>query len=164
MKLSREQKICVVLRIGLGWIFLWAFFDKLFGLGFATTAEKAWIAGSSPTYGALMYGAHGPFKAFFQIIAGTPIVDWLFMLGLLGVGVSFMLGILLRIAGYSAAVMLALMYLAFALPPEHNPIIDEHLIYLVLAVAFTFIPVGKWWGLGEWWERQTFVQRYPWLK
>ena len=36
-----------VARIALGWTFLWAFVDKLFGLGFATAAEDAWINGGS---------------------------------------------------------------------------------------------------------------------
>ena len=36
------------LRIALGWVFLWAFLDKLFGLGFATAAENAWINGGCP--------------------------------------------------------------------------------------------------------------------
>ena len=30
-------------RILLGIVFLWAYFDKLFGLGFATKAAKAWV-------------------------------------------------------------------------------------------------------------------------
>jgi thiosulfate dehydrogenase [quinone] large subunit len=37
------------LRLALGWIFLWAVIDKLFGLGFATPAKNAWIDGGSPT-------------------------------------------------------------------------------------------------------------------
>ncbi len=27
-----------IFRLGMGWIFLWAFFDKLFGLGYATAS------------------------------------------------------------------------------------------------------------------------------
>ena len=38
-----------VLRIALGFVFLWTFLDKTFGLGFATPAEKAWVTGASPT-------------------------------------------------------------------------------------------------------------------
>jgi hypothetical protein len=36
------------IRIAPGWVFLWAFLDKTFGLGFATTSEKAWISCSWP--------------------------------------------------------------------------------------------------------------------
>jgi thiosulfate dehydrogenase [quinone] large subunit len=63
----------------MGLIFLWAFFDKLLGLGFATKAENAWINGGSPTSGFLLHGTKGPFAEFFQSLAGIPTVDWLFM-------------------------------------------------------------------------------------
>jgi thiosulfate dehydrogenase (quinone) large subunit len=42
------------IRIGLGWIFLWAFLDKVFGLGYATTSAKSWLNGGSPTNGFLV--------------------------------------------------------------------------------------------------------------
>ena len=49
-------------RIALGWIFLWAFLDKLFGLGHETATKNAWINGGSPTKGFLAFGATGPFQ------------------------------------------------------------------------------------------------------
>ena len=53
-KFMNKQKIVnIMLRFAMGFIFLWAFFDKVFGLGFATTADKAWIRGGSPTTGFL---------------------------------------------------------------------------------------------------------------
>src|ERR1700676_3331308 len=69
------------LRLAIGFEFLWAFFDKTFGLGYATPAAKAWLNGGSPTKGFLS-GAIGPFQGVFNAIAGAPVVDWLFMLGL----------------------------------------------------------------------------------
>src|SRR3989344_2688326 len=80
--LKKEQYVWVILRLLMGWTFLWAFFDKLFGLGFATKADKAWILGNSPTYGFLKLGTHGPFASFFQSLAGNVFVDWLFLIGL----------------------------------------------------------------------------------
>ena len=47
-------------RFSLGWIFLWAFVDKLFGLGFATESGKGWIDGGSPIFGFLNFAARGP--------------------------------------------------------------------------------------------------------
>ena len=38
-------------RILVGFVFLWAFVDKTFGLGVATKAKDAWINGVSPTTG-----------------------------------------------------------------------------------------------------------------
>jgi thiosulfate dehydrogenase [quinone] large subunit len=39
------------IRLALGWIFLWAFLDKTFGLGHETIAAKSWLNGGSPTKG-----------------------------------------------------------------------------------------------------------------
>lgn len=81
----------VGLRLAIGFEFLWAFFDKTFGLGYATPTARAWINGGSPTKGFLS-GAIGPLQGVFNSIAGAPVVDWLFMLGLLGVGLALILG------------------------------------------------------------------------
>ena len=52
MQEIRLYTLLGLLRILMGWLFLWTFLDKTFGLGFATTAEKAWIAGGSPNHAA----------------------------------------------------------------------------------------------------------------
>ena len=57
-----------VSRILIGLVFLWAFFDKLFGLGFATTADKSWLSGGSPTTGFLSH-VQGPFADVFNALA-----------------------------------------------------------------------------------------------
>ena len=72
-------------RLALGFTFLWAFIDKVFGFGFATPSERAWINGGSPTKGFLS-GSEGPFAGFYHNIAGTGFANWAFMLGLLGIG------------------------------------------------------------------------------
>ena len=64
------------LRLLMGFIFLWAFLDKTFGLGFATTADKAWILGGSPTSGFLTHAVVGPFATFFNSLAGVVLVDF----------------------------------------------------------------------------------------
>lgn len=122
-----------LLRIGLGFIFLWAFFDKLLGLGFATTPDKAWLHGGSPTYGFLSFATKGPFALFFKSLAGNPIVDWAFMIGLLGIGISLLFNYAVRLGAIAGIVMLALMYLA-VLPPENNPVLDDHIIYILVLV------------------------------
>ncbi len=115
-------------------IFLWAFFDKLFGLEFATVPEKSWLSGSSPTAGFLTHGTYGPFASFFQSLAGLAVVDWLFMLGLLFVGLTFLFNRYIKWGAIAGIVMMVLMYLAL-IPPANNPIIDEHIVYaLVLGI------------------------------
>lgn len=126
--------VLLKLRFVMSFIFLWAFVDKVFGLGFATTAEKAWVNGGSPTAGFLEFGTHGPFASMFQSLVGMPAVDWLFMLGLLFVGLTLLLNRYVVWGATAGVVMMMLMWLA-AFPPANNPIVDEHIVYaLVLTV------------------------------
>src|SRR5690348_1478751 len=86
-----------VTRVALGFVFLWAFLDKLFGLHYATPAGKGWIDGGSPTKGFLSHVDAGPFQSMFNNWAGAGWADWLFMLGLLGIGIGLIAGVALRI-------------------------------------------------------------------
>ena len=135
-----KKIILGIVRILLGWTFLWAFFDKLLGLGFATTSERAWINGGSPTYGFLTNATKGPFAEYFQMLAGQGWVDWAFMLGLLLIGISFITGIWVKYSGWFGALMMLLMYVAAFMPPENNPVVDDHIIYALLFIYFAIDP------------------------
>ena len=152
--------IWALLRIGMGWIFLWAFVDKLFGLGFATEAGKGWIDGGSPTFGFLNFAARGPLDGFFHALAGNALVDWLFMLGILAIGLPLVLGIGVRIAASIGVIMLILMYTAVVLP-EHNPVLDDHIIYAVIMLGLAIANPGYHLGLGRWWGKTRLVKKFP---
>jgi len=149
-----------VIRICLGWVFLWAFLDKLFGLGHETPAEGAWLDGGQPTAGFLGNATAGPFSDFYQGLAGQAWVDWVFMIGLLGIGVALILGIGMRIAAVAGALMLVLMWSA-VLPPANNPFMDDHLIYALVLVALALGDAGRTLGLGGWWQSTALVRRWP---
>src|SRR3989344_704828 len=138
---SKGRYAFALLRIAIGLIFLWAFFDKLLGLGFATASDKSWILGNSPTSGFLSNAVHGPFKLFYNYLAGNPVVDWLFMLGLLLIGLSLVLGTFLNIACYSGALLMFLMWSAL-LPPANHPFLDDHIIYLLALIGLSRIESG----------------------
>lgn len=125
----------------MSFIFLWAFIDKTLGLGFATAPEKSWLQGGSPTYGFLTHATKGPFADFFASLAGVPIVDWLFMLGLLFVGLTLLLNRFVTLGALAGSVMMLLMWLA-VLPPENNPIVDEHIVYILVLVLLA-LEAGK---------------------
>ena len=170
---TRATKFLAVFRVVLGLEFLWAFFDKTFGLGYATPAARAWINGGSPTKGFLSRVAVGPFEETFHAWAGAPWADWLFMAGLLGIGIALILGIGLRVAAVSGTVMMVLMWAAewplakFTSAGEPsmstNPIIDYHLIYALALIAVAVTYAGHTWGLGRLWARLPFVTRNRWL-
>ncbi len=154
-----------VLRISLGFVFLWAFLDKTFGFGYATPAAKAWINGGSPTKGFLSGVDVGPFQGTFHSLAGTTFANWAFMLGLLGVGVALILGIGLRVAAGAATAMMTLMWFAeFPLAKgASNPIVDYHFVYAVAAIVLALTYAGHTWGLGRRWAALPLVREQRWL-
>jgi thiosulfate dehydrogenase [quinone] large subunit len=178
---SAARKALAVLRIGYGVTFLWAFFDKLLGLGFHTGAitneegvrtgidfmakDAAWLAGGSPTEGFLMFGvpAHNPFHDTFVSMAGDTWVDWLFMLGLLGIGVALFSGVAIRLAAGAGVLLYSLMYLA-SVPLENNPIIDDHMAGAIVMVVLALTLAGDTWGFGRQWARTNLVRKYPVLR
>jgi thiosulfate dehydrogenase (quinone) large subunit len=144
------RKALAVLRILLGSVFLWAFVDKTFGLGFATPPEQAWIVGGSPTAGYLgsLEGALAP---VFGAMAGMPGIDVMYMLGMLLVGAALMLGIALRAAAVGGTMIMGLMWLS-ALPLVNHPVVDSHIIYAAALWVLVATGAGRTWGLARTWE------------
>ncbi len=131
------SRALLALRILMSSLFLWAFVDKFFGFGFATPSAAAWIRGGSPTRGFLLNATHGPFAALFQSLADSAIVEWLFMLGLLCLGLGLLFGKFMRAVTVCGSLFMLLIWLS-ALPPKNNPIIDEHIIYIAVFVVLYF--------------------------
>jgi thiosulfate dehydrogenase (quinone) large subunit len=170
------RHVAAATRLSLGWVFLWAFLDKTFALGFATGVDPetgavdrfggaAWINGGSPTEGFLQFGTEGKWLHGFyssDLFAGAW-ADWLFMLGLLGVGLTLMLGIGMRIGAVAGALLLLLMWSA-ELPLENNPFMDDHIVYALVLVMLVLAKAGHTLGLGKTWESVPFVTRNGWLK
>ncbi|MET7451969.1 hypothetical protein ABZT03_08760 [Streptomyces sp. NPDC005574] len=162
------------LRLLTGFVFLWAFLDKTFGLGYATPSDKGWIDGGSPTKGFLGSVAAGPMESAFHSWAGDPWADWLFMLGLLGIGLALVAGVALRFAAVAGSAMMALMWIAEWPPAKHlsdgsasmstNPFVDYHVIYAVALIVVAALAAGDILGAGGLWARLPFVRDHRWLR
>lgn len=164
-----------VLRMFMGFTFLWAFLDKAFALGFSTGRNvdtgainffgpDAWIKGGSPTDGVLLFALKGPFKGLYDGLAGQTWVEWVYMLSMLLIGTALIFGVATRLAAIGGIIWLTIFYTATAIWPEHNPFLDEHVIYAVLLVALVLLGAGSYLGLGDRWNRTRLVQRLPFLK
>ncbi|MFE7562518.1 hypothetical protein [Kitasatospora sp. NPDC057500] len=161
-------------RIALGAVFLWAFADKTFGLGYSTADGRSWLDGASPTKGFLSHVAAGPLRGTFHAMAGQAWADWLFMLGLLGIGLALARGVALRIAAAGGTVLLALMWAAEWPPARHladgsasgstNPLLDYHVLYALLLVALAVTGAGRTWGLARRWAALPVVRDHAWLR
>lgn len=154
-----------LLRLSIGFVFLWAFLDKFFGLGYATPSAGAWIRGGSPTRGFLSNVDVGPFQSAFNAIAGTWWADTLFMLGLLGVGLAVMLGVFMNVSAIAGSLLMVLMWVAEwplaqftssgELTRSSNPFMDYHLIYALVLIVLAVIGAGRYFGIAPWWARVT---------
>ncbi|MGY1454098.1 hypothetical protein [Streptomyces sp. SS8] len=171
---SAAARVLAGVRFTTGFVFLWAFADKAFGLGYATPAERAWTEGGSPTKGFLSGVAAGPLESFFHGIAGAAWADWLFMLGLLGIGLALTAGVALRLTAVAGTVMMALMWAAEWPPARYlsdgspsmstNPVVNYHVMYAAVMIALAVLAAGDTWGLGRWWARLPLVRGLPWLR
>jgi thiosulfate dehydrogenase [quinone] large subunit len=158
------------LRIGTGFLFLWAFLDKTFGWYYSTPSANAWIHGGSPTKGFLTGVSAGPFTSMFHSWAGQGWADWMFMLALLGIGLALILGVGLRIAAVGGVVLVALMWAAVwplaqhatggALTGSTNPLVDEHVMDALALIVVGVGGTASRLGLGAMWAKLPFVQRH----
>lgn len=139
---------------------LWAFFDKLFGLGFATAPDKSWLSGISPTTGFLRNAPDGIFASLFNSLSGNPIIDILFMSGLFSVGFCLFFGIGMRITCYSGALIMLLIYLSL-FPPENNPLIDEHIVYILVFIGLSIRVKTQKFAYGKKWTQTNLVKYHP---
>ncbi|MCW2778037.1 MAG: DoxX family protein [Frankiales bacterium] len=143
-----------LLRVVLGWYFLWAFTDKLFGFGFLTPSGAGMLDGGKPAQG-FMSHVDGPFSGVFSAVSGRW-ADYGFMLGLLAIGLALVSGCGLKLAAVGAGTLLTLMYLAeFPLGADAgtytNPLTDDHWVDALAIAVFWFTRAGDTFGAGRWW-------------
>jgi thiosulfate dehydrogenase (quinone) large subunit len=180
------QRVVGLLRLALGWTFLWAFLDKGFALGFSTGrvldeagetvkidffGDAAWINGGSPTAGALGFALKGPFADFYQSITGFHMtaagpsssawIDWVYMLSMLAIGLGLILGIGVKLASLGGIAWMAIFYTATAIWPENNPFLDDHIIEVLVLVLLFLANAGRYCGFGKAWQRIELVKRHP---
>lgn len=146
-------------RLSLGWVFMWAFLDKFFGLGHDTASADSWLNGGNPTEGFLSHSV-GPFSGIYQDIAGTPVVNVLFMAGLLTIGAALISGVAMRFAAAAGALMMVLMWSA-TLPPDSNPFMDDHIVYAIVLIGLALVRAGDTLGFGHRWSQTALVKRFP---
>ncbi|HTJ70919.1 MAG TPA: hypothetical protein VL551_25480 [Actinospica sp.] len=169
-KTGLRDAVMALIRVGTGFLFLWAFLDKTFGFGYATPSSRAWIHGGSPTKGFLASVNAGPFQSWFNAWAGHMWADYLFMIGLAGIGVALVLGIGVRFAALCGVLMVTFMWFAVFPPAKYgaggvatgsnNPLVDEHVMDAFALLAVAMFGAGSRFGLGAWWSKLPLVSRH----
>lgn len=140
------QKLSLVAtRVVLGCMFFYA--------GITKVLDPKWSAGG-------YIQAAKTFPALFKFFASPgilPVVNLVNEWGLVLLGVSLILGALVRWSAPLGALLMLLYYLAaldFPYPNAHAFIVDEHIIYIALLVYLASIGAGKTFGLDRYLSRR----------
>jgi thiosulfate dehydrogenase [quinone] large subunit len=170
--------VAAILRIGIGFVYLWAFISQ--GLGvvytnhtenvdvaaptevhyeweFSYDADNGWITSGfshSPTEGYIENNTHGPL-AFIPQNLPVGLVDFMWIFAIGGLGIALALGICSRIAGWGGF-LLNLMIWFSVFPPSTNPVIDaEHFMFAFILLLLMWLQASNYWGIGRWWRGKT---------
>ncbi|HEX2395170.1 MAG TPA: DoxX family protein [Bacteroidales bacterium] len=153
-----------LLRIAIGWHFLFEGISKLFTPGWSSAdflQLSNWI-----------------FSGFFHWIANNPailnITDFLVIWGMIIIGLALFLGLFERIAAVAGMVLIGLFWLAnppltgldFGIPHEGNYlIIDKNLVEFFALLIISLFPSGKYFGLAHFFnepsEKAMPVEKIP---
>jgi len=156
------MRVLAVFRILIGFLLLWAFMDKMFGLGFKTPSGFGMIDGGSPS-SFVVYTTSGFFADFYNSLAGNQIADILLMAGLLILGITLILGIASKLTTVFACLFFLVMY-TIHVPPEDDPILDFRIILAVGLVGTYLIGGYDRYSLGSRWKELSLVKRFPLLE
>lgn len=148
--MSNLQKYSLFfLRISLGWLFFYAGITKIL--------NPEWSAAG------YLKGAK-TFAWFYQWLitpSVLPVINFLNEWGLTLIGVSLILGVFVRWGSYAGVLMMALYYfpiLAFPVVGEHSYIVDEHIIYISVALILMTMGAGQVFGIDRWIRNSTLGQ------
>ncbi|MEK7148164.1 MAG: DoxX family protein [Patescibacteria group bacterium] len=140
--MTQPQKLFLfLLRISLGFLFLYA--------GFTKVIDPGWSAAG------YLKGAV-TFSGFYQWLASSqilPFTNFLNEWGLTLIGVALILGVFVRLSAMLGAIIMILYYfpiLDFPLVGEHGYIVDEHIIYATVLLLLGSLQAGRVWGLEKW--------------
>jgi len=137
-----------LLRVAMGWIFVWSGFDKLLG---------DWTSA-----GFLVNATQGPLEGWFTDLgtnsAAVDVIDGLVIWGQILIGITLILGVATRFSLFWAGAMMFMFYIA-QFPPANNPFLDEHIVYIGLFLLLGALGAGRILGLDALIERLPLVRR-----
>ncbi|MGV8856480.1 MAG: DoxX family membrane protein [Devosia sp.] len=146
---TTERGLIFLLRVTVGWIFLYAASHQVFAADFSIVG----FLNSTKTF-------HG----FFQIFTGpvvAPIVSFLVAYGHLLIGLSLISGLMVRVsAAFGIFIMLIywMAHMDFPYIGDTNSfIIDFHIIDALVLGLLIATRAGHVWGLDAWAARQPLV-------
>jgi thiosulfate dehydrogenase [quinone] large subunit len=137
-----------LLRVAMGWIFVWSGFDKLLG---------DWTSA-----GFLVNSTNGPLEGWFRDLganaAAVDVIDGLVIWGQILIGITLIVGLFTRFSLFWAGAMMFMFYIA-QFPPANNPFLDDHIVYIGVFLLLGALGAGRILGLDALIEKLPFVRR-----
>ena len=133
-----------LLRIAMGWLFLYSGITKLLNpewsaVGYLTSAKT--------------------FPAFYKMLAGPEYLDWINFLNIWGltiIGAMLILGIgvfLASLGGFALMILYYFPVLEFPYIGAHSYMVDEHIIYALVFLVLILFSAGQYFGIdGFFWK------------
>jgi thiosulfate dehydrogenase [quinone] large subunit len=150
-----QKTTLLLLRLALGWVFLYA--------GLTKVLNPEWTAAG------YLKGAK-TFTDLYQWFAADANIGWVSFLNQWGqvlIGTAMILGIGVRIASWGGALMMLLYYFPVLVFPKigaNSYLVDEHIIYALVLLAFGADGSKEMWGgVYPWLEKRGIFKKAPWL-
>jgi thiosulfate dehydrogenase (quinone) large subunit len=153
---STERGLIVFFRLAMAWTFLYAASHQVFVPGWSV----AGFLNSTKTF-------HGLF-AHFATPTMAPITTFLVEYGHLLIGLSLLLGIMVRVSSFFGILLMIVYWMAHMdwpyISDTNNFILDEHLVYAGVLVYLIVKHAGHVFGLDGWFENLRVVRDHPGLR
>src|SRR5205807_7565126 len=153
---TTDRSFILVFRLLMAWTFLYAASHQVF----------------NPKFSAAGFLSHT--KTFHDVYAvlATPAADpaltFLVSYGHLLIGLSLLVGLMVRVSAAFGVALLLMYWTAHMDWPfienANNFIIDYHIVYATVMGYLFARHAGHVWGLDAWLEKTTFVQQHPALR
>jgi len=151
--MTRYQQIALfLLRVSLGWLYFYAGISKVMNPEWSAAGFLKGAKTFAPFYQAMLHPSVLPFVDFLN--------EW----GLTLLGVSLLIGCLVRVSTYAGAALMALYYLPildFPYPNSHAFLVDEHIIYIAALVVLVAFDAGRIWGVDGWLANRHKMTKSP---
>ena len=156
METKLERNLVFVFRILMAWTFLYAASHQIFDPKFSIVG----FLSHTKTF-------HDLF-AVFTAPSIAPILAFLVGYGHLLIGLSLLVGLMVRVSASFGIALLLMYWMAHMDFPyienTNNFIVDYHIVYSVVLVYLIAKHAGHVWGLDAWAEKQPFIARHPKLR
>lgn len=144
-----ERNLIFLLRVALGWVFLYAASHQVFVPGWSV----AGFLEHTKTF-------HGLFSMFTGPTI-APIISFLVAYGHLLIGLSLIFGLFVRVSAAFGILLMLLYWMAhmdFPYISDHNNfIIDFHIVDALVLGLLIVKRAGHVWGLDSWAGKQSFI-------